>query len=305
MPVVMTAAKPIIAPDFCGASVTAEHYQTAIDLVSRFPGLSRRELANTLCEWFEWERPNGKPKAQEATQWLETLAQQGLISLPPLKNRGAKGQHRGRIHYPQETQGQQGPSTINKRLAEVQPVTLLRLTQAEQQAKWREQVNRYHYLGATMPFGASIRYWIMSPEGCLGCMQFSSPAWRIKARDQWIGWNDTKRKARLQHIVCNSRFLIFPWVKVQNLASHVLSIAKTQLLLDWPKLYGVTPLLIETMVDPHYFQGTCYRAANYIHVGQTAGRGRQDQLNQRHGMAIKSVFLLPLTQRAVGQLLMD
>ena len=186
MPVVMTAAKPIIAPDFCGASVTAEHYQTTIDLVRRFPGLSRRELANTLCEWFDWERPNGKLKAQEATQWLETLAQQGLISLPPLKNRGAKGQHRGRIHYPQETQGQQGPSTINKRLAEVQPVTLLRLTQAEQQAKWREQVNRYHYLGATMPFGASIRYWIMSPEGCLGCMQFSSPAWRIKARDQWI-----------------------------------------------------------------------------------------------------------------------
>lgn len=304
MPAFMTAAKSITVPYFCGASVTVEHYQTAIDLVRQFPGLSRRELANTLCEWFEWERPNGKPKAQEATQWLETLEQRGVISLPPLKNKGARGQHRGRINYSQEAHDQV-PSTINKGLKEVQPVTLLRLTQSEQQEKWREQVNRYHYLGATTPFGASIRYWIMSPEACLGCLQFSSPAWRIKARDQWIGWSDTRRKTKLQHIVCNSRFLIFPWIKIQNLASHVLSIAKTQLLLDWPEQYGVKPLLIETMVDPRYFQGTSYRAANYIHVGQTAGRGRQDKLNQRHGMAIKSVFLLPLTKKAVRQLLMD
>jgi len=301
----MTAVKLIVPPDFCGASVTAEHYQTAIDLVKRFPELSRRELANTLCEWFEWERPNGKLKAQEATQWLEKLAQQGLISLPALKNKGAKGQHRGRINYPQEEHDQKMPSMINKRLAEVQPVTLLRLTQAEQQATWREQMNRYHYLGAATPFGASIRYWIMSSEACLGCMQFSSPAWRIKARDQWIGWSDTQRKARLQHIVCNSRFLIFPWIKIQNLASHVLSIAKTQLSRDWTEQYGVNPLLIETMVDPRYFQGTCYRAANYIHVGQTTGRGRQDKHNQRHGMAIKSVFMLPLTKKAIQQLLMD
>jgi hypothetical protein len=173
---------------------------------------------------------------------------------------------------------------------EVQPITLLRVTQSQQQSQWKEAVNRYHYLGSRTPFGASIRYWIMGAEKPLGCMQFSSPAWKMAARDRWIGWSDAARQKNLQQIVCNSRFLILPWVKVPNLASHILSIAKHELLQQWPKQFGVTPLMIETLVDSSQFKGTCYRAANYIHVGETSGRGRQDQFNQRHRVSVKSIF---------------
>ena len=298
-------------PRFCGAPVTAQQQQMAIDLVNRHPNLSRREVANTLCEWFEWERPNGKPKGQEAVQWLEKLEAQNKLTLPKLKNRGAKGQHRGRIIYPQEAQSKNKADTsqtdkhkqpVTGPLKSLQPIELLRLTTSLQQRQWREQVNRYHYLGVTTPFGASIRYWIISGEKQLGCLQYSSPAWRIQARDQWIGWSDTARKRNLQQLVCNSRFLIFPWVKAPNLASHALSIAKKQMRMDWREQFGITPQMIETMVDINQFQGTCYQAANYICVGNTKGRGRQDRNHQRHGQAVKSIWLLPLAKCAVKKL---
>ncbi len=296
----MTVAK-VIVPLFSGATVTHEQYETTLDLLKRFPHLSRRELANTLCEWFEWERPNGKLKAQEATQWLEKLELQGVISLPGRKNRGPRGQYRGREYYTQDENRQQPP--IEKNLTEVQPVTLLRVTETQQQRQWNEQVNRHHYLGACTPFGASLRYWIMGGEDKLGCMQFSSPAWKMAARDHWIGWSDKVRQQNLQRIVCNSRFLVFPWVKVPNLASHILSIARNELLQEWPKQFGVMPLMVENLVDSSCFSGTCYRAANYIHVGETSGRGRQDRFNQHHGTAVKSIFLLPLSKGAVKHLL--
>ncbi len=216
----MTVAKVII-PLFSGATVTHEQYETTLDLLKRFPHLCRRELANTLCEWFEWERPNGKLKAQEATQWLEKLELQGVISLPGLKNRGPRGQYRGRVYYAQDENRQQTP--IEKNLSEVQPRTFRRLTETQQQGQWNEQVNRHHDLGASTPFGASLRYWIMGGVDKLGCLQFSSPAWKMAARDRWIGWSEKVRQQNLQRIVCNSRYLIFPWVKVPNLASHMLS----------------------------------------------------------------------------------
>jgi len=307
----MTAAKlnafgPI--PDFCGAPVTAEQFKTALDLVKRYPRLNRTELGNTLCEWFGWERPNGKPKGQEAVQWLEKLEHQGTLTLPNRKNKGAKGQHRGRVEYSPENITTHTEQLIQRPLQVLQPIHLQQVSGTEQQAQWREQVNRYHYLGASTPFGASIRYWIIgdsADEGerhRVGCLQFSSPAWRIKARDQWIGWDEPTRKRNLQQIVCNSRFLIFPWVNVSNLASHVLSIAQRRLLVDWRTHFGITPQLIETMVDTSRFHGTCYKAANYIHVGETSGRGRQDQYSQRHGKAVKSIWLRPLSNGAVKKI---
>lgn len=291
-------------PHFCGTPVTAQQQKMAVDLVQRHPSLSRRELANTLCEWFDWVRPNGKSKGQEAVQWLERLESQNKLTLPALKNCGAKGQHRGRVLYTDESDplGGSSESPIVQSLKSLQPITLLRLTTSQQQSQWREQVNRYHYLGATTPFGASIRYWIMSGEEPLGCLQYSSPAWRIQSRDQWIGWSDASRKKNLQQIVCNSRFLIFPWVKVPNLASYTLCAAQKKMKEDWSTLYGTPPRMVETMVDINRFQGTCYRAANYICVGNTTGRGRQDRDNQRHGKSVKSVWLLPLCRDAVKKM---
>ncbi len=129
-----------------------------------------------------------------------------------------------------------------------------------------------------------------------GGMQFSSPAWRVEARDQWIGWTDTVRKKRLQRIVSNSRFLILPSVQVKGLASHVLSLVSRQLAEEWYASYRVRPVLLETFVEQERYRGTCYRAANWICLGQTRGRGRMDR-DHREGEPIKTVWVYPLDKR--------
>ncbi|MHB1529147.1 MAG: Druantia anti-phage system protein DruA [Acidiferrobacteraceae bacterium] len=134
-------------------------------------------------------------------------------------------------------------------------------------------------------------------------MQFSSPAWRLHQRDQWIGWDDATRARCLQQILCNSRFLILPHVRVPNLASHVLALALHTVLSDWTAAYGVQPLLAETLVDPARFTGHCYRAANWIDVGLTAGRGREDRQHLRHGVSPKRIWLYPLVPDARQRLL--
>jgi hypothetical protein len=137
----------------------------------------------------------------------------------------------------------------------------------------------------------------------LGCLQYSSPAWRIKARDEWIGWSDDVRRINLQRIVNQSRFLILPWVQVQNLGSHVLAKSVRQLPELWRRQFGVSPLLAETLVDISRYAGTCYRAANWICVGETSGRGRMDVEHLRHGAAVKRLFLYPLVKDARRRLL--
>jgi hypothetical protein len=128
----------------------------------------------------------------------------------------------------------------------------------------------------------------------LGCIQFSSPAWKIAVRDEWIGWKDWQRQKNLQKIICNSRFLIFPWVKVKNLASHALSLAVARISKDWEGVYGYQPVLLETMVDQNRFAGTCYKAGNWLYVGNTKGRGRMDRENKGQKLTVKKVFVYPL-----------
>ena len=151
---------------------------------------------------------------------------------------------------------------------------------AGQRAVWRELVARHHYLGDVVPYGAQLRYLISisTPDREIaGCLQFSSPAWKLETRDRWIGWDDRARRANLQRIVNNSRFLILPWIRIKGLASHVLSLAASGLVDDWEEAYAVRPVLLETFVETGRFDGTCYKAANWIVLGETAGRGRQDR----------------------------
>ena len=148
-----------------------------------------------------------------------------------------------------------------------------------------------------MPFGARLRYVVFAshPErAVVGCLQFSSPAWRMAARDRWIGWDDTTRANNLQHVVNNSRFLLLPWVELRNLASAVLARGLAQLVVDWPHHYGIEPALVETLVDSRRYHGGCYRAANWIALGQTSGRGRMDRHRRRDGAAPKTIFVYPL-----------
>jgi hypothetical protein len=170
---------------------------------------------------------------------------------------------------------------------------------------YRELVGRYHYLGYRVPFGAQLRYlaYVSEPRRLVvAAMQFSSPAWRLAARDRWIGWDDARRADNLQRVVGNSRFLILPWVRVRNLASRLLSLLVRRVRADWEEVYGVAPLLAETMVDVSRFRGTCYRAANWIELGLTTGRGRMDREHRRHGRAPKRILIYPLVGDAARRL---
>jgi hypothetical protein len=166
---------------------------------------------------------------------------------------------------------------------------------------WNELVDRHHYLRYRVPVGAHLRYTVRSKhlgETILACLQWSSPAWKMAARDCWIGWNDHQRKRNLQRIVNHGRFLILPWVAVKGLASKILAMSARQMPCDWKTRYGYRSLLLETLVDAARFRGTCYQAANWIHIGQTAGRGRMDREHKADNPATKNIYVYPLVRDA-------
>lgn len=273
-----------------------------IGIVKDFPGLSRIELSSTICELFFWKRKNGRLKTVESGQFLEHLESLGFIQLPKLKPGGIRGQK----HVVGRTQEGGMQDVLSCSLDEVGSIDLHQVTTRQERNLWYEYVDRYHYLGYQLPFGAQIRYFIKADgkKGrILGCLQFSSPAWKMASRDRWIGWSDEQRRKNLQKLVNNSRFLILPWVKVKNLASSVLSLAARRLPDDWNSTYKVRPVLLETLVDSSRFQGTCYKASNWFCLGETTGRGRMDQSHDRHGKAPKQIFLLPLSRRFQKELL--
>ena len=280
---------------FCGQTVNAEQLSEIVEIIETFPKLSRTELSNTVCELFSWKRPTGKLKSVECRQFLERLDEKGTIKLPACRkqytNKGAvKVQRTGKADI---------QPTISTKLKRLSPILLTRVNNQEQRQLWYEYVDRYHYLGYQLPFGAQLRYFIKSgaTDDILGCFQFSSPAWKMAPRDRWIGWVDDQRKANLQKIINNSRFLILPWVEVKNLASRALSLAVKSVPDDWQDCYGYRPVLMETLVDRKRFKGTCYKAANWIHVGKTTGRGRMDRDHSRQGAAVKEIYVYPLSSR--------
>jgi hypothetical protein len=288
---------------FCGQAIGRDQINEIADIVATFPKLTRTELANTICELFSWKRPTGKLKTVECRQFLERLDARGIIRLPACRNQYTK-QTKPTAGRTKRTDSQ---SKISTKLSELSPIVLNRVRDYPQRQLWCEYVDRYHYLGYRIPFGAHLRYFIQSgiDQEMLGCLQFSSPAWRMAARDQWIGWSDDQRRGNLQKIISNSRFLIFPWVRVKNLASRVLSLAAKTVPLDWLDCYGRRPVLMETLVDQKQYKGTCYQAANWVCVGETTGRGRMDRQNKRKGVAVKDIYLYPLSKRFRQKLIQD
>lgn len=266
------------------------------EVVSTCRGLSRQELATTVCELLGWRRPGGGLKIIEGKELLGRLEADGLLELPPLAATKPRGSHTSVPH----TAAGEPQGSVRGTVRDVVPVALRPVSCQRDRLLWRELVGRYHYLGHTVPFGAHLRYLV---EACpspqvVGCLQVSSPAWKMAPRDQWIGWDDEVRQRNLQLIVNNSRFLLLPWVEVHNLASHVLALLARQLPADWERAYSVRPVLLETLVDAQRFTGTCYRAASWVSVGVTQGRGRMDSSHALEGASPKAIFLYPLCRHA-------
>jgi hypothetical protein len=277
----------------CGRHFTPQVIERINGTVGSHPTISRRSLSLKVCDWLNWRAPNGKFREMSCRVALLKLHRRGLVQLPECKVRFGGGR-RGGCSLDIEA-----PS-VSCDLKELGSVELFRIRSSQSKAStvWNELMDRYHYLGAGPLCGAQIRYLIRSDRyGWLGGLAFSASAWRVEARDRWIGWSERARRENLGKIVCNSRFLILPQVKVPHLASHVLSLCAKGLVQDWVDRYGVGPVVLESFVERNRFRGTCYRAANWQHVGSTSGRGRQDR-ERRFSVPVKDVYVYPLCKNA-------
>ncbi len=282
---------------FCGRAFTGDEVELMRRISSEFSALGVTEIARTICELLGWRRPGGGLKNHECRQLLEQLATEGRLKLPDLRKRGGKGPRRTNLSSPCIE-----PTLVECAASECEPLELAIVEGKQDSLLWREHVERYHYLGCPVPFGANLRYWARNRNRELACLLWTSPAWKMQARDAWIGWDDENRQRNLQSVANNGRFLILPWVHVKGLASKILALSARQMPLDWETRYGKRPLLLETLVDPVRFRGTCYRAANWIFVGKTAGRGRMDREHKNHGQSVKDIYVYPLNHHAQQQL---
>lgn len=279
---------------FNGRTFSVEELQLIQTLTADCATLGRTELAHTLCELVDWRRPTGRLKNHEGRLLLEHLETRGLVTLPPVRALGRRGPREA----PRSAQGAPAPELVGT-VSDVLPLVLEVVPPGRRGPSrlWRELIGRYHYLGDRVPVGATLRYFVRAarpPDQVLACLGWTSAAWKMGVRDRWIGWTDAQRRQNLPYVVNNSRFLILPWVHVKGLASHILAVCARRLPADWAARYGVRPLLLETLVDPTRFRGTCYRAANWLLLGRTVGRGRMDRANVLAGHAPKDVYVYPL-----------
>ena len=259
--------------------------------VSEAEGLSRYRLAREVCEHFDWRDETGRLKEMACRKELVRLERGGGLVLPAARA------------VPWQAREDAAPQAVEfgGKLCELGEVALQVVTGGTAESRqWNGLMRAYHPQGSGPLCGAQLRYLIVSRLGVIGGLAVSAPAWRLSARDDWLGWSDEKRREQLSGIVCNSRFLIVPGVVVKNLASHVLGLLSRCIAADWRRRYGTAPWLMETYVEATRL-GTVYRAANWIEVGLTAGRGRQDGAHD-HPVPAKRVFLRVLDGRTLKRL---
>lgn len=283
----------------CGREFTVRELQDIQETVRMFPLLSQRELGLTICENLNWVAPNGRYKIDACRQLLIKLEAQGALRLPDLRKTLP-----GKNTVIPGVRTDARDSLVGT-LSQFEPIHLEAVRKIEDVRLWNEYVMRYHVLGYKRPFGAHQRYFIVSQAGSeyhrVGCLLFAASAWALADRDNWIGWSQGDRSQRLHLVVNNTRFLIFPWIKIKNLASKALSMAVKRIGYDWQERYGYKPVLLETFVDSEKYRGTCYKAANWMYIGETVGRGRMDR-NTQYLSSPKKIFVYPLVKDFRGEL---
>lgn len=277
---------------FCGHALTDSELELIRRITREFANLALTELAATVCELLEWRRPNGGIKSRECYLFLRELHSRGWLPwLPapqPRRRRAARA----------SPAAEPAPSSVllTGPLQPYRPIRLERIEDATQRRLFRHYLEQHHYLGYRAPYGAQLRYWVRAAQPDLpplAALLFTSAAWRIAPRDRYIGWSEAARQRNLPRIVNHSRFLILPWARIPHLASHILARAAQQMPYDWRARYGVEPVLMETLVDASRYRGVCYRAANWIEVGTTQGRGRMDGWRNTPTVP-KQIFVYPL-----------
>jgi hypothetical protein len=274
---------------YCGRTFTDTELVAIRQLIAASPGTSRAELARQVCQLIGWRKPDGGLKDMSCRVVMLRMQRDGLITLPP-----ARVMNNIAFRY-EPTPATAPEQPIGQAVHEL-PAPEFHLVQAKKDSLlWNEYIQRYHYLGYTKLPGAQLRYFVTINGRFVALLGFGAAAWKTAPRDQFIGWNPEQRLNNMHLIVNNARFLILPWVQSKGLASTILARIARLLPIHWQQRYGYRPVLLETFVQSDRFRGTCYKAANWIHVGQTKGRGKLDVTNQ-YALPIKEIWLYPLAR---------
>jgi hypothetical protein len=277
-----------------GREITTDEIELIQQLLVDHPTWNRSRLSRELCEKWDWRRADSQLKDMACRTLLLKLERAGHVTLPPRQGTSSPNQFRAR---PKEMVAHQ-TDPIHGCLHELLPLQIrIVLPRSEEHTLFNCLLARYHYLGHRTPVGENMKYLVFDRHGRpLACVLFGSAAWKTAPRDTFIGWPPPVREKNLIRITNNTRFLIFPWVQVPHLASHILARIARRIEADWQAKYCHPLCLLETFVDRSRFRGTCYRAANWIYTGRTQGRTRNDRTHSPC-VPIKDVYVYPLTKQ--------
>lgn len=275
-----------------GRTIGPEDIESIRRLIAQHPAASRRRLSEELCRAWNWRQPNGELRAMVARGLMLLLYRSGHIELPavrqvsrnPLVER-LKPEPLPLLTWP----------TIDKTIAEIRPLEIRQVRRSGEEPLFGSFLQTYHYLGYTQPVGEHLKYLISAQGTPVACMAWSSAPRHLGCRDRFIGWSQEVRRRNIRFVAYNTRYLILPWVRVPCLASHILSEVARRISRDWEALYRHPVHFLETFVDPGRFRGTCYRAANWLHLGITTGRGKNDQ-TRKPNRSLKDVLGYPLSK---------
>jgi hypothetical protein len=276
----------------CDRKINRQQLDEISETVGLFPNLSRQELAATISEHLGWVTVTGSNKLDACMKLLEKMECKGLIRLPAKQAQYRRNRSQRAITLTSRTDRR---AEITGNLTDIGQVSVEVVGDKESTGLWNEYVSRYHYLGYKQPFGYFLRYFVESEQGLLGCLLFAGAAKALRVRDRWIGWAKDHRLSNLTWVINNSRFLIFPWVGVKNLASHILGQVARRLKDDWQQRWGYSPILMETFIDPDHFVGSCYKAANWQYLGMTTGKGLVRK-GKGYRTSPKMIFVKPLAK---------
>jgi hypothetical protein len=248
----------------------------------------RKHISKVLCQQWKWFQPNGRLKDMACREILLTLNRKGLISLPPRLTRANNEKRNRSIPVVEVDQ-----SPVNCKLADLPPVELKMVRSTDAEPLYNSLVHYHHYLGYRQIVGNHLKYIAYIGKRPVACIGWGSAAWSVKSRESFVGWDKKIKENNLHLVANNTRFLILPWISVKCLASKILALNAKRISNDWMDVYHHPLYLLETFVEQNRFKGTCYKAANWIKVGQTKGITKRGHNHLVHGK-IKDVLLYPL-----------
>lgn len=258
-------------------------------LIAEYPSASRRELSKQLCRAWNWVQANGALRDMVCRGLMLKLHREGLIELPPVT--GIHPNPLARRCRPAVVSVDEQP--LEAALSEIQPLEFRQVRRTPEEALFNSLLEQYHYLQYTQPVGEHIKYLVYTRSRPIACVAWSSAPRHLGSRDRFIGWTAEARRQNVRLLAYNTRFLILPWVRVPHLASHILGRMTKLVPTDWNRLYEHPVYYLETFIDPQRFRGTCYRAANWVVLGRTTGRGNNAPTKEVR-VPIKEVLGYPL-----------